>query len=64
VPGKITEEAILGVMEKCLRDSEVISHSKHRFTRGKSCLTNLIPFYDKLIHLADQGKPVDVVFLF
>lgn len=32
--------------------------------RGKSCLTNLISFYDKVAHLVDQGKPVDVVGFF
>ena len=40
-----------------------IRHSQHGFTRGKSCLTNLISFYDKVTHLVDQGKPVDVVVL-
>ncbi|KAK4830736.1 LOW QUALITY PROTEIN: hypothetical protein QYF61_013186 [Mycteria americana] len=37
--------------------------SQHRFTRGKSCLTNLFSFYDKVTHLVDQGKTVDVVVL-
>uniref|UniRef100_A0A8B9B7X6 Reverse transcriptase domain-containing protein n=1 Tax=Anser brachyrhynchus TaxID=132585 RepID=A0A8B9B7X6_9AVES len=31
--------------------------------RGRSCLTNLISFYDKITHLVDQGKPADVIFL-
>jgi len=30
---------------------------------GKSCLTNEISFCHKVTHLADQGKPVDVIFL-
>lgn len=30
--------------------------------RGKSCLINLISFYDKVTHVADQRKPV-VIFL-
>ena len=32
------------------------------FTKGKSCLTNLISFYDKVTCLVDEGKAVDVVF--
>ena len=60
VPGKIMENVILGVTEKHLRDNAVIGHSQHGFTRGKSCLTSLISFYDKVTHLVDQGKPVDV----
>ncbi|KAK4807113.1 hypothetical protein QYF61_018454 [Mycteria americana] len=63
VPGRIMEEVILGVIEKHLTDNAVIGHSQHGFMRGKSCLTNLISFYDKVTHLVDQGKPVDVGFL-
>jgi len=60
VPGK-SMEVILEVVEKHLRDNEVIGHSQHGLTRGKSCLINLISFYDKVTHLAEQGKPVNVV---
>ncbi|KAJ7409009.1 hypothetical protein WISP_116997 [Willisornis vidua] len=38
---------ILGVIEKHVKDNTVIGHSQHGFTRGKSCLSNLISFYDK-----------------
>jgi len=31
--------------------------------KGRSCLTNLICFYGKVTHLADEGKAVDVVYL-
>ena len=31
--------------------------------KGRSCLTNLISFYDKVTHLVDEGKAVDVVYL-
>lgn len=63
VPVKITEMIILGVTEKHLKDSAVICHNKHRFMRGKSCLTNFISFSNKVTHLVDQGKPVDAIFL-
>jgi len=55
MPGKIMEKVILG-------DNAVTGHSQHRFTRGKSCLTNFISFYDKVTHLVDQGKPGDMGF--
>jgi len=31
--------------------------------KGRSCLTNLISFYDQVIRLVDEGKAVDVVYL-
>lgn len=33
------------------------------FVSGKSCLTNLISFYKKFLHLVDQVKTVDVICL-
>ncbi|KAJ7409504.1 RNA-directed DNA polymerase from mobile element jockey-like protein [Willisornis vidua] len=63
VPGKVMEKIILGSIENHLKDIAVISHSQHRFMRGKSGLSNLVSFCDKVAHLADQRKPVDVIFL-
>ena len=63
VPGKIMEKMILEVIEAHLGDNGVIGPSQHGFMRGRSCLTNLISFYDKITHLVDQGKPADVIFL-
>ncbi|GAB0184381.1 mitochondrial enolase superfamily member 1 [Grus japonensis] len=37
--------------------------SQHGFMKGRSYLTNLISFYDKVTHLVDEGKAVDVVYL-
>jgi len=31
--------------------------------KGRSCLTNLISFYDQVIRLVDEGKAVDVIYL-
>jgi len=31
--------------------------------KGKSCLTNLIPFYDAVPSWIDEGRAVDVVYL-
>lgn len=57
-PGKVMK-VILEVTVKHLRGNTVTGYSQHRFMSGKSCLTILIPFYDKGICLGDQGKPVD-----
>jgi len=60
------KKIILGVIEKHVRDNAVTGRNQHWFKRGKSCLTNLISFYDKVTHLVDQGKVVEVLqyFLF
>ena len=46
-----------------LEVNQEIRPSHHRFTNGRSCLTNLISFYDKVTRLVDEGKAVDVVYL-
>jgi len=37
--------------------------NKRKQNKNRSCLTNLISFYDKVMHLVDEGKAVDVVYL-
>ncbi|KAK4829030.1 hypothetical protein QYF61_001805 [Mycteria americana] len=55
VPGKIVEKIVSGTTERHLKRNAIIRHSQHGFTKGKSCLTNLISFY-KINRLADEGK--------
>ena len=31
--------------------------------KGRTCLTNLISFYDRVTHLVDEGKAIDLVYL-
>jgi len=40
----------------------VIRPSQHRFMKDRSCLTSLI-IYDKVTHLVDDGKAVDIIYL-
>ncbi|CAM5100171.1 unnamed protein product [Natator depressus] len=63
VPGKIMEQVLKESILKHLEERKVIRNSQHGFTKGKSCLTNLIAFYDEITGSVDEGKVVDVLFL-
>ncbi|CAM4636979.1 unnamed protein product [Lepidochelys kempii] len=63
VPGKIMEQVLKESILKLLHERKVIRNSHHGFTKGKSCLTNLIAFYDEITGSVDEGKVVDVLFL-
>lgn len=54
---------IMGVTETCLKVDSVNGHRQHAFTSRKFCLMNLVSFYDKVTHLDDWGKALDVVCL-
>ena len=63
VPGKVVEQIILSDMKQDVQDNQVTRPSQHGFMTGRSWLTNLISFYDKVTHLVYEGKGVDVVHL-
>ncbi|GAB0184124.1 mitochondrial enolase superfamily member 1 [Grus japonensis] len=46
IPRKVTEELILGVIPKHVKEKKVIRSGQHGFTKSKTCLTNLIAFSD------------------
>jgi len=46
-----------------VKDNQGIRPSQHGFMKGRSCLTNLISFYDHVTCLVDEGKAVDVIYL-
>ncbi|PKU28317.1 rna-directed dna polymerase from mobile element jockey- hypothetical protein [Limosa lapponica baueri] len=57
------ERLVLGIISKHLEEKKAIRSSQHRFTKGKSCLTNLIAFYNGMTGWVDEGRAVDVVYL-
>jgi len=57
------ERFLLRALTGSVKDNQGIRPSQHGFMKGRSCLTNLIAFYDKVTHLVDEGKAVDVIYL-
>lgn len=45
-----------------MKENKVIWNSHHRFIEDKSCLTNLITFYDKMTTFVDEERTIDIIY--
>jgi len=60
---KLFEVIIRDALVLHLESNELIVNSQHGFRKGRSCLTNLLEFLDKVTGCIDTGDSVDIIFL-
>lgn len=62
VPSKTMDQMLLEIVMKEMKN-KMIDNSQCGFTKGKSCLTNLVAFYIRVTKLVDKGRATDVIHL-
>ena len=58
---KLLETLIRDHMVEFLVKHNLINTSQHGFLKARSCLTNLLCFFEEITKWVDDGSPVDVV---
>jgi len=62
---KVFETLMRDAVVKHLEEKQMLRDTQHGFRKGRSCLTNLLSFLDKVSGCVDEidGQNVDVIFL-
>ena len=60
---KVLESIIRYHTVDFLSKLKLVNNSQHGFLKARSCLTNLICFFEEITKWVDEGSPVDVIYL-
>ena len=63
VPCKVMETIIKKSLATFLDDKSEMSKLQHGFTKGRSCLTNLLESFEAWTRLLEEGYGVDIIYL-
>jgi len=47
-----------------LENNNLFDNSQHGFRSKRSCLTNLLEFMEIVLQHVDEGRPVEILFLY
>jgi hypothetical protein len=62
-PCKILESLVKNEIIEHIQLHNLLNNTQHGFLHGKSCTTNLLEFFEKVISNFDEGIPTDVIYL-
>lgn len=60
---KILESIIKDELESFLERNNILRDSQHGFRKGRSCLTNLLEFFEEATMTYDQSRAYDIIYL-
>ena len=60
---EVLEKIIKMNMVEHLMENEIIKSSQHGFMKGRSCLSNLLDFFEEVYENVDSENSVDIIYL-
>ena len=63
VVGKLMETIIRNKLVTFLKENSMINNSQHGFRNKRSCLTNLLNFYNDVFNIYDETQAIDIIYL-
>ena len=60
---KVMEMLVRDTITEHLKKYKLIKDSQFGFTKGRSCLSNLLKFLEEVTRYVEEGYPVDVIYL-
>ncbi len=61
--GKVLEKIIKVHIEEKLIENNFVNRTQHGFSKGRSCLSNLLICHDSITRMIDDGSSVDIIYL-